>query len=181
MTTKLKVFILTAICFCLPGVVYAQSGKEAYKALKKLEAKSQVGTDYRGYMDALGDANLELNLFAESKSAGASPELVESLKKALEHYKDAADLWKTIVDHPERTPDFFPNEKSDGKTDEQWHVNLVETARMMFKKYPAAYGKDPPRAGDAILSHRITLNDFLAIIWNEASGELSKAMKYIQS
>jgi len=181
MTTQLKALILTAICFCLPGVLYAQSGKDAYKALKKLEAKSQVGTDYRGYMEALGDANLELNLFAESKSASASPELVESLKKAMEHYKDAADLWKTIVDHPERVPDLFPNEKIDGNDDEQWHVNLVKTVQKMFKKYPAAYGKDPPRAGDDELSHRITLNEFLAIMWNEASGELSKALKYIQS
>jgi hypothetical protein len=77
----------------LPHTVFGQSAKEAIRALKKLEARVQVGISYRDYAPALGDAQFEVNLFLESPEAKSKSELSQSIKKAMELYLQANTIW----------------------------------------------------------------------------------------
>ncbi|MHB8067360.1 MAG: hypothetical protein ACYDIC_05610 [Desulfobaccales bacterium] len=194
---KRMLALILVVLFGSVGLAYGQSAKDAVKALKKLEAKVESGMSYQKYREALGDTNAEVKLFLESKNAKKNPELANSIKKIMGNYQDAADLWKTIADHPERHATFSPDEKLSptnpgGLTYRpQWHVNLVETSKKMFKKYPKAYDKlkyygldgspqssqvvTSPLTGKTLQAQKlISLEDFLAVIWGEASKELKK-------
>lgn len=182
--------IALVIFIGITGVAFGQSGKDAFKALKKIEAKVEMGITYIKYREALGDANVELKSFLESPSAKKSPELARSISKVMGNYKDAADLWATIANHPGRVPYFSPDEKVNPGLRSGWHVNLVETAQKMFKKYPKAYDKVKkhredsigPLTGKVIPSQKeISLDDFLAVIWSDASKELKKASEYLKT
>jgi len=160
---------LSLIIMLLIGIAYGQSAQDAIKAVKKLDAKVESGMSYQKYREVLGDTNAEVKLFLESKNAKSDPGLTHSLKKIMENYQDAAELWQTIANAPQRVPYFKPDEQLSST---QWHINLVETSRRMFKKYPKAY--DMLRVQRAGFDKEISLNEFLSIIWGEASKEVKK-------
>ncbi len=180
---KKMLAVILIVLFGSVGLAYAQAAKDAIKAVKKLEAKVESGTSYKKYREDLGDANAEVKLFLESKAAKSDPALAQNIKKIMGNYQDAADLWSTIAAHPQRVPYFNPNEKLTPNYDEQWHINLVETANKMFKKYPKAYDKMKKHRADSVgpltgkvipAEKEISLDDFLAVIWSEASKEVKK-------
>jgi hypothetical protein len=53
----------------LSSICYAQSAKEAVRALPKLQARVEAGISYRDYSPALGDALFEVKLFLQSPGA----------------------------------------------------------------------------------------------------------------
>lgn len=180
---KRMLAVILIVLFGSIGIAYGQTAKDAIKALKKLEAKVESGMSYQKYREALGDTNAEVKLFLESKGAKKDIEQAKLIKKIMGNYQDAADLWKTIADHPARVPYFTPDEKLSPTLREQWHINLVETSKRMFKKYPKAYDKLKKHREDMIgplsgkplpFPKEISLEDFLAVIWGEASKELKK-------
>jgi Sec-independent protein translocase protein TatA len=177
---KKMLAVILIVLFGTVGLAYGQAAKDAIKAVKKLEAKVESGTSYKKYREDLGDANAEVKLFLESKAAKKDPALAQSLKKIMENYQDAANLWKTIADHPARAPYFQPDEKLTPTSEEQWHVNLVETSQRMFKKYPKAYDKLRVQRTSTFMGKtssfpkEISLNEFLSVIWTEASNEVKK-------
>jgi hypothetical protein len=83
--------------FLFPSIGYTQSPKEAYRALKKIEARCQTGISYRDYGSSLGDAKFELNMFFEGPEAKDKPELVYFLKEAMKYYEEALDLWSRNI------------------------------------------------------------------------------------
>lgn len=86
----------------------------------------------------------------------------------MEHYKDAAVLWSIIIDNPNRVPFFSPNDRL---------TYGHEISNKLFQKYPKAYDRlEITRAG---FGKEIYLNDFLSVIWSEASKELKKASSYL--
>lgn len=179
-----KIFLITIFSiFGLIGLAFGQTEKDAIKSLKKLEAKIESGISYQRYREILGDTNAEVKLFLESKNAKKSPELNQSINKIMENYKDAAGLWQTIVNNPGRVPYFSPDEKINPYHRSEWHIKLVETAQRFFKKYPKSYDKVKKHREDSIgpltgniipAQKEISLDDFLGVIWNEASKELKK-------
>lgn len=177
---KKMLAVMLIVLFGSVGLAYGQSAKDAIKALKKLEAKVESGTSYKKYREDLGDANAEVKLFLESKAAKNDPSLALSIKKIMGNYQDAADLWSTIAAHPQRVPYFSPDEKLSPTYREQWHTNLVETANKMFKKYPKAYDKCRVQRTSTFMGKtssfpkEISLDEFLSVIWGEASKELKK-------
>lgn len=177
---KRMLAVILIVLFWSVGLAYGQSAKDAIKAVKKLEAKTESGMSYQKYREALGDTNAEVKLFLESKAAKKEPALAQSIKKIMENYQDAADLWKTIADHPARVPYFYPDEKLSSTSEEQWHINLVETSRRMFKKYPKAYDKCRIQRKQEFMGKissfpkEISLDEFLSVIWGEALKEVKK-------
>ena len=65
----------------------------AYKALKKVEARTEVGVSRRDYPEVIAEAKVAVNLFIESPESKSVPDLTESLEKAMKHYSDAKNLW----------------------------------------------------------------------------------------
>ncbi len=158
------------------GITYAQSGKEAFKALKKLEAKVEIGISYQKYRETLGDTNADVKLFLESNEAGNSPELSRSISKVMLNYKDAADLWGQYIESRGKL-DFYdldnPHEAR------QFYPDLIDSYQRILKKYPKAYDKVIVRP-EMVHKRIINLNDILQVIWSEASKELKKASNYLQ-
>lgn len=185
LSIKVLICILT-VFFGFISNLHAQTPQDAIKALKKLEAKAEVGMSYQKYLDALGDANAEVKVFIDSPSGKQNPQLTKSLNKVIDHYKDATELWKCLNDYPERAKYFNPQEYAYGQPDLK-HENFVTTKDKMFRKYPMAYenlkvyGREVEWHGrvSRITAKEISLDDFVRVIWNQASLELSKATKLL--
>ena len=93
------IFLFVVLLFMLSVPAFGQSAKEAIKALKKLEARCETGTNYRDYVNAMVDAKFEVNLFLEGSEAKSSPpSLVESITNAMRAYEKAKDDWKSSID-----------------------------------------------------------------------------------
>lgn len=91
-----KIFILVVVIgFLVSNVCYAQSAEDAIKALKRLEARTEMGINYRDYSMALGDTWIEVKLFLESPEAKSKPKLVESAIKIMDLYKFAHEIWRS--------------------------------------------------------------------------------------
>jgi hypothetical protein len=64
------IFVIVVSVFTFfSATAFAESAKEAIRALRKLEAKIEVGISYADYLTALGDANFEAKMFLESPEA----------------------------------------------------------------------------------------------------------------
>ena len=81
----------------LPSFVFGQSAKDAYKALKKIEAKVEVGIGYKDYMNALGDAQYEVNLYSQGAESTKESDVVSLMKNVLNHYRLAGVVWGNMV------------------------------------------------------------------------------------
>lgn len=83
-----------------------QSSLLAYNALKKVEARTEVGVSRRDYPEVIAEAKVAVNLFLESPESKSVPDLTESLEKAMKHYTDAKNLWDVNNDVPGLNADF---------------------------------------------------------------------------
>lgn len=88
------------------SVQIPQSAILAYKALKKVEARTEVGVSRRDYPEVIAEAKVAVNLFLESPESKTVPELTQSLEKAMKHYTDASNLWDVNNNHPDLNADF---------------------------------------------------------------------------
>jgi hypothetical protein len=162
-----KILILVFICLLFPTVAFSQSAIEAIRALKKIEAKTQVGVNLRDYTQAVGDAKFEVNLFLESPDAKENPELSESVKRIIDHYSLAVEVWgkKQII-----------TTRTTGSFLKDYLVEDEEIAKKIFVLYPETKRKvfKPEYMRPIIL-----ISDILRIIWETASEDLKKAMAEI--
>jgi len=149
-----------------PTSVFGQSAKEAYKALKKLEAKCQIGISYSDYVSTLGDAKYEVNLFLGSNAADRQQAISSSINKVIEHYNNILLVWRYKL---EGLRIFHPNHDD---------INLPVTdplGQLMLSFYPEAkliVGVNP-------FGHKgIECNKLIALIMSKASEDL-KEMNYI--
>jgi len=60
--------------------------KEAVSALKKVEARLQVGISYQDYTKLLGETLHQVNLFLESPESTQKPELAQSIRNVFSYY-----------------------------------------------------------------------------------------------
>lgn len=67
---------------------------EAFKAFKKMQARTQVGISHRDYSDALAEVRLAFNMYNESTASKELPELTATFKKAYQGYDFAKEIWK---------------------------------------------------------------------------------------
>jgi hypothetical protein len=93
---KIKNLILYPflIVLVLSSAAFAETAKDAIKALKRLEAKCQIGISYRDYTPALGDAKLDVNMYLESEEANNNKQLAEDISEAMAFYVYAKEIWE---------------------------------------------------------------------------------------
>lgn len=68
----------------------------ALNALKKLQAKTEVGVSYRDYSPAVADARFAVKQFLDTPRAG-SEAISAALASALAAYEDAGELWNLEI------------------------------------------------------------------------------------
>lgn len=66
---------------------------EAINALKKLQARVEVGISYRDYSPALGEVKYAVDMFLTSQSAKDFPALVIEINKAFANFTMAGLIW----------------------------------------------------------------------------------------
>jgi hypothetical protein len=147
--------IIISTALLLSNIAFAQSSKDAVRALKKLQAKCTVGVSYRDYGNALGDTKFEVDLFLESKKARENIPLTQHVRKAMEYYEGAANIWNVSI-----------------ISGDHYYVARSSTVRNIIQQYP--------ETSEAIWTPNVAeMFDFgkaLSIMWGKASEELEKAV-----
>jgi hypothetical protein len=146
--TMVAMFFMVIIF--LGNVCFAQSAKDAVRALQKLQARIESGISYRDYAPALGDARFEVNLFLQSPQAKSKQNLAVAIKSAMNHYQNAKETWGIKVS---TGYDYIT-------------IDLQQAlADSLFKDYPEI------RTG-----YEFQVDKAVQIIWTKANKELEKAM-----
>ncbi len=156
---KRLAILLILLTIFFPASVNAQSSKDAYNALKKLEAKIQTGISFKEYSPALGDAKFEVNMFSESAEAKEKPRLKEIFNRTMGHYEEAGMVWRYRFAGKSVPNCMVPSEQ--GGDDSA----LIE---QISRTYPSTRLKIDSMG-------RLWYDDALKAIWQEASEELKKA------
>ena len=81
---------------------FAQEAKDAYLALKKIEASVQVGVKFNRYSELLADAQFAMNLYLDKlrrseEKLEKENDLMIALKEPLDDYKKAKSTWGNIL------------------------------------------------------------------------------------
>jgi len=173
-----KLFIIVSLVL-FPSLVFAQSAKDAVRALKKLEARCQAGISYKDYSPALGDAKFEVNMFMGTHEAKQKPELASSIQKAMQHYETAAFVWKLKF-------------VGRGVNETLALDDYNRYGHTLIGAYPKM--NKPTREGGSLITiegwqtipteTKIFISSALSIIWAYASDEIAKTdtlIKEIQS
>jgi len=163
MTKKFSIIIaLLLLCHLFVEVVYGQTAKEAYLALKYLEAKTETGISYRDYSTAVGDAWFKVKMFLESKKAGDGSQVKKSIETAMGYYKNAATIWGFQFS-PES------NELIEGFKRKGFIMALGGEGRQIKALYPKA------RTVEGYENKGVyDVQAIVRIFWKDASAELKK-------
>jgi hypothetical protein len=71
--------------------------KAVVKALKKLQARTEIGINFRDYDSAVSDVYPEVKVFVESTESKDMPELRLVLKNAIDCYLKVRELWSIKI------------------------------------------------------------------------------------
>lgn len=167
-------FIMLATFF--PLNVHAQSSKDAYKALKKLEARTQTGISYRDYGPALGDAKVEVNMFSESQEAKEKPRLKEIFNRTMRHYEEAGNVWS--YQFAGRGAPLYMVSPDDSAMINQIlrsYPSIRSKIESMEFNEPASYDDFKRGIRRKTYRERLSYSETIKAIWLEASNELKKA------
>jgi len=72
--------------------------RAALNALKKIEARTEIGVSYANYSQVLGEQYGEIKIFLESPEGQQMPLFSSSIADAIKQYKDAMEGWKTRIE-----------------------------------------------------------------------------------
>jgi hypothetical protein len=125
---------------------------DAIKALKKIEAYTQIGISKAEYVAALRDAQYEVNLYfyLDNPDLKKEKELAMLIGKVMEQYVYAGNLWK----------------------EGEW-IHLRE-ATELFKKYP-----DIKEHADIVQERTVQIQPAISFVWGKASTDLQEARKFM--
>jgi len=93
-----------------------QSARDALNAVKKLEARTEIGINYRDYSTIVGEVWGDVKLFIDSPEGKSVTEFSDLLASAVSKYKLALDLWQGKLD------DTFDDELGDIVLQECWRA-----------------------------------------------------------
>ncbi len=74
-----------------------QSARSALNAVKKVEARTEVGINYNDYSTVVGEAWGDVKIFVESPEGKSLPAFSLLLTKAARDYKLALDIWQNKI------------------------------------------------------------------------------------
>jgi len=89
------VFVISVL-FSVQG--HAQTAKDAFLALKKMEARLQAGLSIRDYSSVLGEVKFPVNLYLEGPEANDNIELSDLIKTIMKHYDNIGIIRKKMLD-----------------------------------------------------------------------------------
>ena len=90
--------ITLIILLGLSGLALGQTGKDAFKSLKTVEAKIESGISYHDYPQVIADAKPEVDMFLLSSEAKINPQFTYHIKTAMDYYMTAGDIWDIKFD-----------------------------------------------------------------------------------
>lgn len=150
-----------------------QAGKDAYKALKKIEAQTSSGVNFQNYSASVSNATLEYEMYQAGKER-KNKNFLNFLGKALTAYQYSKDIWHKQIDIR-------------NKDDDTYEENLLSKMELdtYAKLFPVLYKEE-----------KLTTKDFMKIcddsnyanllriiarsaLWVEASKELINARQLI--
>jgi len=76
-----------------------QSAHNALNAVKKVEARTEVGINSSNYSTVVGEAWVDVKLFAESPEGKTVPDFSVLLVSAMAKHKIALDVWQTKIEN----------------------------------------------------------------------------------
>jgi hypothetical protein len=178
-TMKKIIFLTLLISLFIVPAAYAQSARDTIKALKRIEARADMGISYSEYVLAVADARVEVQMYLESHEAKQKAELTGLIKRILGHYETAREIWKTKVSRTQDLGTVFGhliclNNDPEGVL-----------GRRLLKQYPQA---DKPVDQGGALAQRaykkdeceeVHVDNLIHIIWDEASRDLLRATKML--
>lgn len=173
-----KLLLLVLLLLAIPSLTFGQSGKECYRAFKKMEAKIEVGVPYREHQSLLGDVKLELNMFKDSLQARQNEELISVFEKAYSHYGNAGKYWQLEMDHGKSgILSYFREYRLMPKGPKRdLYENLKLIIDNLFSQYPEL--AKPIEEGGCRLSDNfpqwieVDLKRVISHCWSQASKEL---------
>jgi hypothetical protein len=74
--------------------------RAALNALKRIEARTEVGVSYVNYSQVLGEQYGEVKIFIDSPEGQSMPLFSLRVAEAIQHYKEASENWKRAIDVP---------------------------------------------------------------------------------
>ena len=158
-------FSLIAISFWVtPCISYAQSAKEAFMALKKLEARTQAGISYRDYGPALGEATFPVNLYLETAEGKESSDLANAIRRTMSIYSDARLSFRYNV----KGGRFYGDNTNLGRY-------LLPKYPILGKRLSEGGARRPPSASKYDLYSKITTT----ILFDLAGQSLAEASKLL--
>ena len=121
-----QIIFLSILIILMPITTFAQSSKDAYKSLKKIQMEIDKGLSYKAYRDMIVDAKSKVDLFIKSTEAKDNKKLARNFKTILNTYESARDIWTMKFER-------YDNEG------EVFHVNLefflLEIEKKKFQQF----------------------------------------------
>jgi hypothetical protein len=171
-----KALFIGFLIFLTPITSFANSSKDAYQSLKKIQMEIDAGVNFRTYRDRIVDAKAEVDLYLKSAEAKKSKKLARNYKNILTTYESARDIWRMKFER-------FDNEG------ELFHVKLeFFLLEIEYKKYSTMYPffKDQELANEEnCREHKDTRFSCLfrdlaiQILWGVASQDLESHYQYL--
>jgi hypothetical protein len=132
---------------------YEAAARDAFKAVRKLQATVEAGVSYSRYAPALAEAQLEVSMFSESPSAKMFADVTMHLLGAIKHYEMANLVWRDKFAH--------------GSVRRRIYDRDLTNALM------ASY----PNMGLAKDGQELAIDAVIPIVWAAASDEILRATK----
>ncbi len=164
MRSALILVFITSLILTIPDSSFAQSARDAIRALRQLEAKCEAGISYMDYDSALRDVNIEVDQFLKSEEAEKDLPSRVLVRRVVRHYKSAGLVWKIKTDSRMANPDVLHKDS--------------EAVPMITGLYPGI--EEPAEKGGAMVTSE-SGSSFLSItlivshIWGQASKDLKMA------
>ncbi len=170
-------FALTFVLLACP--VYGQTALDTVRALKKLEARIDIGLNYKEYALNLADAKVEASLFLETTAARQNKAQADMIQKVLNHYEMARLVWHMKVT---KTEDFGT---AFGHLMSVSHGEEGALSRRLLQLYPQA-NKSAEKGGVLTMGaygsrgiNEILVDNMISIIWKEAAKDLKEAVRTV--
>jgi hypothetical protein len=179
----MKKLLICIMCLLPISAAYAETANDAFRALKRLEAKCQSGISYKDFSLALGYSKFTLNMYLEEKDPSKSSSVTKSMLIAYDHYEFAKTMW-----------DFkFTSKMEIIPTTSDWGIDL---SKIIFSRYPEAnrsttdggviYKSTLKLPDEAIkagikLDDDIYLDGVVSYAFNKASSELKTTASLLPS
>ena len=111
-----------------------QTARSALNAIKKLQARTEIGINFRDYSTVVGETYAEVKVFCESPDGESIPEFSAILLSAIDKFKLGMDVWKGKMDFTETAR--FHEIGSEHVLQECWSAagRRISVAEQLLKK-----------------------------------------------